>query len=417
MYDVNLADFVVRREQLWQIAEKFRGEIEKSLNGKESSLKMLSSYLSPAIGNEQGSFLALDFGGTNVRLLEVLLQGQGRLTVQRKSLFPLRTEGVDYTAENTDSLQLFGYLAAKIREFVEPERHYRLGHTFSFPFSQSKANEAVLLVWTKEFKTCGVEGKNVTDLLSQALMAQGLSNVEPVAVLNDTVATLLAASYQYRHVTIGAICGTGHNSCYVERCGREPVIMNLESGNFSTELFTVWDQKLDQSSVYPGQQRLEKQVSAGYLGNLATLIARSVYAETQSNSAGFTGQDLADFLSAKSWKAVRKLAEERGFQLNRSECEFLIRLSRALVFRSARLAAASFCGILFHCDRDLQERHRIAVDGSLYEKMPGYRAALTEALYEIYGEKADQIQTLLMKDGSGMGAAVAAALASKRHLA
>ena len=48
----------------------------------------------------------------------------------------------------------------------------------------------------------------------------------------------------------------------------------------------------------------------------------------------------------------------------------------------------------------------MAVDGSLFEKYPGYKAVMEDALYQLTRNK--RIKLVLAKDGSGVGAAIAA---------
>lgn len=404
--------------QLNRIAANFFYQMTAALAGKKSSLKILSSYLPAASGAEKGHFLALDFGGTNVRVLDIDLAGNRQLAIKRKHSFPLKTKNIDYTAHECTGEMLFDYIVDELAGFVEPKQTYLLGHTFSFPFSQQRANEAILSTWTKEFKTRDVVGYDVTRLLIQALERRGLVQITPTAVMNDTVATLLAASYQQPYVTIGSICGTGHNSCYVETKKQSNVIINLESGNFDGIPGTAWDKLLDSSSAQPGAQLLEKQVSGAYLGKLVGLIfdelvrvqaqGRDHVLSTQGVS--LTGEDLSKILSAAQGQEISKQLLSYGVTLTADDCSLLQSITQAVVVRSARLAAASYSGILTHVDPNLDAMHCIAIDGSLYEKMPGYANELCQALSEIYGDKSKNIILELVKDGSGMGAAVGAAL-------
>lgn len=405
--------------QLNRIAANFFYQMTAALAGKKSSLKILSSYLSAASGAEQGKFLALDLGGTNVRVLEIDLVGNRQLEIKRKHSFPLKTTELDYTTHECTGEMLFDYIADELAGFVEPKQTYLLGHTFSFPFSQHKANEAILSTWTKEFKTRDVVGRDVTKLLIQSLKRCGLVQITPKAVMNDTVATLLAASYQQPYVTIGSICGTGHNSCYVETKEQSNVIINLESGNFDGIPSTAWDKLLDSCSAQPGAQLLEKQVSGAYLGKLVGLIFDELvrmqgqdYAHVLLSNQGIslTGEDLSRILSAAQDSEIAKQFLSHGITLTADDCRLLQSITQAVVVRSARLTAASYGGILTHVDPELADMHCIAIDGSLYEKMPGYANELRQALAEIYGDHSKNIILKLVKDGSGMGAAVGAAL-------
>ena len=53
-------------------------------------------------------------------------------------------------------------------------------------------------------------GRDINILLHDALQEQGLRGIKPVAVINDTVGTLLTAAYGDPHADIGTNCATGH---------------------------------------------------------------------------------------------------------------------------------------------------------------------------------------------------------------
>jgi hexokinase len=52
----------------------------------------------------------------------------------------------------------------------------------------------------------------------------------------------------------------------------------------------------------------------------------------------------------------------------------------------------------------------IAVDGSVYEKIPFLQAALHDALVELLGSDSRKITVACVKDGSALGAAIAACI-------
>ncbi len=367
------------------IVADFRAAMAAGLAGEQSTLKMLPSCLGKPTGDERGLFLALDFGGSNVRVQLVELCGQGKWLVRGQTAAPLKDPAgaYDYTAAAATGEQLFDFLAAQIAALVDDGRDYLLGHTFSFPCRQPDLGHAVLLGWTKEIKTAGVEGREVSSLLAAALARRGLAQVRPVAVINDTVGTLLAAAYRDGSADIAAICGTGHNTCYYDAA--RGTIINMESGNFAALPLSSWDDTLDAASEHPGAQRLEKAVAGRYLGEIARLIIADAGGETGPPYA-LTAEHLAGWL-----------AEQDGPRR---------RLAILVAGRSARLVAATFRGVLAHIDPGRKYKHTVAVDGSLYEKMPGYAGMLAAAL---------GAAPVLVKDGSGAGAAVAAALAVSRR--
>ena len=234
------AAFTLDDDTLHHIADDFRTEMHAGLaHEKGASLRMLRTFASLPTGKETGTFLALDFGGTNVRALRLRLDGSGKYKVESKVAKPLTLPGVyDYVCADATADEMFDFLAEIIDEAIEGdhETKYLLGHTFSFPSEQTNLCNARLITWTKEFATQGVEGKVVNDLLEDALMRRGMKNVVPVAVINDTVAVLLAAAYKREHTYIGSIYATGQNTCYFENFANgseKPMVINMESGGFN----------------------------------------------------------------------------------------------------------------------------------------------------------------------------------------
>lgn len=419
-------ELAISADFMRDIATCFKQAMDDGLAGKQGSLKMLPAFIGSPTGQEQGKVVAVDFGGTNVRVLLISLAGRGQASIIEKRSVPLKDQygGYDYTSATASGIQLFDFIAGKVSEIVPPGNIYPLGHTFSFPCRQYGVNEAVLISWTKEIKTAGVEGQNVGQLLQSALERSGVEYVKSLAVINDTTGTLLAAAYSDANTTLGAICGTGHNSCYLEPCHPltgQPMIVNLESGNFDRVRQTHYDMLLDQASEKPGAQQLEKMVSGQYLGELIRLIVDKLAVDGHISQGSdrlqvpysFTTADISPILADESpeLRTVASLTAARwGISgLNFCQLAAIKTVAQLVTVRSARLAAATWAGVLFKIDPELSRRHTIAVDGSLYEKLPEYANTLDKAMAEILGDKARQITIRLSKDGSGIGAAIAAA--------
>ncbi len=64
-------------------------------------------------------------------------------------------------------------------------------------------------------------------------------------------------------------------------------------------------------------------------------------------------------------------------------------------------------------DPALEAKHSIAVDGSVFHKYPGFKARMEETLRELFGGRGGRIALAPMRDGSGLGAAVIAAVAAE----
>lgn len=423
-FDKIIKEFTVSTDELREIAADFRYDLRKGLKDPaESSLRMLKSYVGLPDGNETGEYLALDFGGTNVRVLRIRLEGNGKFEVLKKVAKPLKVAGVyDFIGEGSTAEQMFDFIAGLVDEAVDGnhETKYFLGHTFSFPSEQSDLYNAKLIIWTKEFATAGVEGKVVNDLLKEALERQGLNNVEPTAVINDTVAVLLAAAYKQPDVYIGSIYATGHNTCYLEPyadSAEEPMILNLESGGFSKLIPNRFDREFDKNSEKPGEQRLEKMVSGRYMGEIFGMALAELFNEN-GKKYGFTSIDMSNIIvddsdDKKEVKAI--VAEKTGCNLDTADAELVQKFAAAMVVRSARLVTASYVGIIWQLagEEGKALKQHIAIDGSVYEKMPLAKENIMRALSELLGENAGIVDTVLENGGSGLGAAIAAAMSQK----
>ena len=419
-----LKDFTIDSDELKTIAADFRYDLKKGLKDPaESSLKMLKSYIGLPTRQEKGEYLALDFGGTNVRVLLIRLEGDGKFEVLRKVAKPLVVPGsYNYIAADATAEQMFDFIAGLVEEAVEGDhaKQYFLGHTFSFPSSQTNLYNAKLITWTKEFATPGVEGEVVNDLLKAALHRKGLDNVEPTAVINDTVAVQLAAAYKHDNVNIGCIYATGHNTCYLEPFAdkaEQPMILNLESGGFNRLAPGRFDVALDERSEKPGEQRLEKMVSGRYMGELFGMAIAELLGE-KGKKYGFTSIDMSNIIldeTAGLTEVGRIVSAKTGHDLEEVDRQRLQELASALVVRSARLVTATYVGIIWQlAGDDAIKKQHIAIDGSVYEKMPLAKENIMRALSELLGESASLVDTVLENGGSGLGAAIAAAMSQKQ---
>ncbi|AEG58894.1 hexokinase family protein [Desulforamulus ruminis] len=412
---------------LLALARNFQQEMMAG-SGGNSSLKMLPTFLNKPVGQETGTFFSIDFGGTNVRLQIVQLLGRGLYEIkQSRSFLLIDPSGLyNYTSKQTTAADLFDFIAHRIKEMIDPGSTYLLGHTFSFPCRQLDANRAVLINWTKEFNTAGVEGHEVTGLLEQALHRNHMVNIKPVAIINDTTATLLTASYANPRAHIGSICGTGHNTCYIEP--KDPLtgqsmIINLESGNFNKIPLTPFDSMLDQSSEDPGQQFLEKAVSGRYIGEIVRLILGHLISSNllffrqipdfMERPHSIKAVDLSCFLEDRTphlEKISQWLNSNWGiFYSSLEERQALKTVAALVTARSAQLVAATYIGILQQIDPELRSDHIIAVDGTLFEKMNSFTSHVQEILTGFYSNCSHKVTLKLTRGGSGVGAAIAAA--------
>ena len=420
-----VSEFSATTEMIKTVATNFQKDLQIGLKDpKSSSMRMLKSYVGLPTGNETGEFLALDFGGTNVRVLRYRLEGEGHSEIIRHVAEPLIVAGkYDYVGKGSTAEQMFDFIAKLIDDTIEGdhETKFYLGHTFSFPSEQDDLNNAKLIIWTKEFATAGVEGKVVNDLLLEALKRRGIENVVPVAVINDTVAVLLSAAYKHSDVYTGSIYATGHNTCYLESSINDPkgfgkggMILNLECGNFMNLTPNRFDLAFDRISEKPGEQRFEKMVSGRYMCELFGMALAELFGE-EKHYDDLTSVDMSMIISDVSenlGKVSEVVQNKLGHKVELDDLKKIQELASAIVIRSARLVTASYVGIIWQRSQggEIQPQH-VAVDGSVYEKMPLVQENIKEAFKELLGKDAEKVDTILDNGGSGLGAAIAAAMA------
>lgn len=396
--------FALETSDLHCIIKAFHEEMALGLRGKQSSLKMLPAYVGLPTGTERGTYIVLDMGGTNFRVAKILLDGKrgARIEALKRQKIPPKLRG----GRRED---LFDFLAHQVGLFLLDNhcQETSLAFIFSYPLEQRSLSSGVLIRWTKGFTIPGVEGEDVAFLLREALRREGLSHLQLKALLNDTVGTLLAASYSAPGFDMAVILGTGTNACYPESVTRLPfpperlpaekVIINLEWGNFNRLPMNEYDTLLDSQTPNPGEQRMEKMVSGLYLGELVRLILLNVARETEKTSYKkpycLTSHHLATLAATTSQKTGP-----------------IKEISDLVFFRSARIAAAAIVAVVNWMDPDLQNSHAIAIDGALFTGYPGYREKMEETVRELLGEKAHLLSLHHEKEGSAIGAAVACAL-------
>jgi hexokinase len=428
--------FTVTENDIKVIIRDFHSEMQKGLSGYESSLKMIPSFVDRPNGTEKGRFIALDLGGTNFRVLAVELDGKGGSSVLAVSKFVIRKECMEGNAK-----QLFDFIAECIEEFlvdneIDRKKIYDLAFTFSFPVDQSNVAAGKLICWTKGFTTEGVVGEDVVVLLNEALRRRSIECIRVAALANDTVGTLVAKSYQDTHCDIGVILGTGSNACYPEQMSniskwrgisqKGKMIINMEWGNFNKLRRNCYDKDLDEAAPNTGDQFLEKMVSGMYLGE----ISRRVIYDLVHRELMFSGPnarkvfDNKESIETKDMSLIQgdtttNLGEIEDFltelgvvKITLHDKKILHKVCQLVSTRAARVSAAAIAAVVTWMDPELKTNHTVGIDGSLFEKYPGFSALMDDVFVSLFREKAKRVKTAMAKDGSGKGAAIIAAVAA-----
>ena len=106
-----------------------------------------------------------------------------------------------------------------------------------------------------------------------------------------------------------------------------------------------------------------------------------------------------------------------GLKPTQPELELIRRLAELIGTRAARLSA---CGVAAICKKKGIKSCHVGADGSVFTKYPHFKARGAQALREMLDwapDEKDQVSIMAAEDGSGVGAALIAALTLKRFKA
>lgn len=438
----------VSADTLQKITAHFITELDKGLSKAGGNIPMIPGWVMEfPTGKERGDYLAIDLGGTNLRVVLVKLGGNRDFdTTQSKFALPswMRTATSD---------QLWDFIADCLGKFVKEfypngvTEPLPLGFTFSYPAFQNSINQGVLKSWTKGFDIAGVEGHDVVPMLQEAIAKRDIP-INVVALINDTTGTLVASMYTDPETKMGLIFGTGCNGAYYDVVqdipkleGKtpsdippsSPMAINCEYGSFDNEHYvlprTKYDIQIDAESPRPGEQAFEKMIAGYYLGEVLRLILLELADEKKLI---FKNQDLSklhesyimdtSFPSKIEEDPFENLSDVQelfqsvlGIETTTPERKIIRRFAELIGDRAARL---SVCGVGAICKKRNYKTAHCAADGSVYNKYPGFKERAAKGLRDIFGWddsiKEDPITLVSAEDGSGVGAAVIAALTQER---
>ncbi|KAG2159268.1 hexokinase [Suillus bovinus] len=324
-------------------------------------------------GQEKGDFLALDLGGTNLRVCLVTLQGEGKFEISQTKYCLTEEKKQD------DGQKLFDFCAECLRTFVDtntgedagqlkPGQSLPLGFTFSYPCSQERIDHGELIRWTKGFGAGNTEGRDVAEMFKKSLEKYQLP-VKLTALINDTTRTLIASRYVNPKTKIAVIFGTGCNAAYMENVknitkiehlgidsGAEMVI-NCEWGAFDS---------FEHEHLPRTKYDTIKLISGRYLGEILRLVLCELIDECKLYCF-----DTA-FLSLVESDERTNLLNVIGIftrffalEMTLAERQFFRALAKLIGRRAARLSACCIAAIVSKMGY-LEEGCSVGADGSLY---------------------------------------------------
>ncbi|KAK0673006.1 putative hexokinase [Cercophora samala] len=291
-------------DNLSRLSEKLKLEFREGLLSNPAC--MLPSYHTELpTGNESGQYLAVDVGGSTLRVALVDLKGRGSSGSPESVIVSIDTFNIDNDIRALKGKAFFDWMAAKIYQTVakdckqghSPDDPLLLGLSWSFPIHQPTPQTYLLLPMGKSFHASDTLLNHSLPSILQSSCSSLSLHVSPATIVNDSTAALLSAAYSHPTTTTSAlILGTGVNiAAYLPLTTISPpkhphslkteathVIVNTELGMFGrTSLpLTKWDKQLKASHPNPDFQPLEHLVSGFYLGEVCRLILADAVLET-----------------------------------------------------------------------------------------------------------------------------------------
>ncbi|KAJ9101722.1 hypothetical protein QFC21_003061 [Naganishia friedmannii] len=369
--------FTLEPESMRSLVQAMENNFHNGLQKYGETVPMIPTFVfGYADGTEMGEYLALDMGGTNLRVCLVTLKGQGKFEI-KQTKYKLTEE-----QKQDEGQKLFDFCAQCLASFITDDlgrtaddQALPLSFTFSYPCTQSRIDHAELVRWAKGFGAPNVEGHDVAAMFAESLAKFDVP-IKLTSIISDTTGTLIASNYVDPNTKIGVIFGIGCNAAYMETVGNIPKMKHLglpddqemaiscEWGAFDSYVpehlpRTKYDIIIDESSNKPGEQIFEKMIAGLYLGE----VFRLVLIEMIDAGDLFSGQNTSklakeyaldtSFLSLMESDPTDELLTVIGvfsyffgIETTLEERQFFRSLAKLIGTRAARLGACGLAAIV-----------------------------------------------------------------------
>ncbi|KAB5566651.1 hypothetical protein GE09DRAFT_1171693 [Coniochaeta sp. 2T2.1] len=289
---------------LKDFASKLKLQFRENLLSNPDCMLPSYNYQLPN-GYERGQYLALDVGGSTLRVALVELRSRGARGSE-SGIIRMKSFPIDRTIKDLEGMEFFDWMADLIIETVaedvkknSSEKPLPMGLAWSFPIEQTSLKGGVLRNMGKGFLAAnGLLGQDLGDVIQLACKGKGL-DVELAAIVNDSTAALLSEAYINEATRFSLILGTGVNiaahlpipTISPKKYGTRPegwfdkashVVVNTELGMFGGGILpmTRWDRILAAEHPRPDFQPLEYLVSGFYLGEMTRIAFVEAIATT-----------------------------------------------------------------------------------------------------------------------------------------
>ncbi len=398
----------------------FMDEARKGLDGKDSSLAMIPTYISPDVDEMHNkSVIVLDAGGTNFRTCLVTFTDEGPV------ISDFQKVGMPGVKREVSAAEFFSILADNVERLID--KSDRIGFCFSYAAEITENHDGIPLRFSKEIKASEVLGMPLGENLLKELASRGHDvSKHKVSVVNDTVATLLAAKAKHPDNAssyIGFILGTGTNTAYIEenrnigkiRRDAGSQIINVESGCLHLALGDL-DKAFADTTKNPDEYLLEKKISGAYIGPFAALVIEKAIEEGVL-SAGFAERyKLIEPLNTTRMSHYLEMCHNMEYDLvecvdgNEQDATALYRILKAIIERAGKLTAINLTAAILASGKGLEPRYPVVInaDGTTFYKTEFLEFYTRLYLDQILEKKHGRYYSMIQIDSSPtLGAAIA----------
>lgn len=287
-------------------SEDLLRDLNESLNA--SLLSMLPNYAILPTGNEHGTFLAIDLGGSTLRIAIIDITPKSlddddrsrriNIIIEKKWIIP--------NTEKVMNDNFFKFIGSKILETINLQSvitrndMINVGITWSFPLDTLSHNSALLSNAGKGWLISPeTHNQDLKQILEKSVANHFNLNVKVQAIINDSLAVYAAGSFLSSDLKLAMVLGTGFNVCCSLKTDQFPVhktlnqstvLINSETSLFGRNLlplatefdFTI-DNRFDIDRIFKCHMRLdphdqtifqpsELMTSGRYLPELTRLV-------------------------------------------------------------------------------------------------------------------------------------------------
>lgn len=379
--DADVVDVEVSLNKFWQ-------QMQLGLQGLDGGIPMIPTYLMDVdrskIQSNSKSIL-IDAGGTNFRSALGYFDSDGKVVIEQldKTVMPASNQ---YLTKE----QFYGAIADNIKRLLAEGGN--VGFCFSYQVAMEADIDGTVVMFSKEVKAPEVIGTKVGYETLKACKRYD-STQRKIAILNDTVATLLggmASTDEKFSAYLGYIYGTGTNVCYVEDTSKitkvtdlpvGQMLVNTECGNFEGFVQGDFDRVTIARTAVPDKQLFEKMTSGKYLADiiyeaLCVAEAENVFAD-KVQLQPFTLREVSDFLQGGSFVCKFNSSHDEIFATQ--VCDLLIN-------RAAKMGAIVNSALAIASCKDKSLPVAIVCEGTTFNKLPRYRAYFEEYLTSILSQ-------------------------------